>query len=231
MWITTQFLTNTAPGTVVDLDVPHRSLVAQRRRCTSNASVDGELMLSSLCAHTSRPEGKRATFLTMPSVPPPKDCGPLAEPFDAVPNRPRSFFDSLDRRVAAGKFAFGEDQRPQPSRLRCGAAFAGSRCGLPQAWPSLETSCRSASVSPWASHSAAQASTTPSELSRPISRLNGRCSKSSQSLSNIRSGTARSGCGPKQANSSLLPNKRASSERAITPPFPAGTAGRRAGSA
>ena len=105
------------------------------------------------------------------------------------------------------------------SRLRCGAAFADSRCELPQALPSLETLCRSASVSHWASHSVAQASTTPSELSRPILRLNGHCSKSSQSLSNIRSGTARSGCGPKQANSSLLPNKRASSERAITPPF------------
>ncbi len=117
MWITTQFLTNTAPGTVVDLDVATPVAGRATSQVQVNASVDGELMLSSLCAHTSRPEGKRAAFFTMPSVPPPKDCGPLAEPFDAVPNRPRSFFDSLDRRVAAGKFAFGEDQRPQPVPL------------------------------------------------------------------------------------------------------------------
>ncbi len=117
MWITTQFLTNTAPGTVVDVDVATPVAGRATSQVHVNASVDGELMLSSLCAHTSRPEGKRETFLTMPSVPPPEDCGPLAEPFDAVPNRPNSFFDLLDRRVAVGTFAFGEDQRPQPCPL------------------------------------------------------------------------------------------------------------------
>lgn len=117
MWITTQFLTNTAPGTVVDVDVATPVAGRATSQVHVNASVAGELMLSSLCAHTSRPEGKRETFLTMPSVPPPDDCGPMLEPFDAVPNRPSSFFDSLDRRVAAGTFAFGEDQRPQPGPL------------------------------------------------------------------------------------------------------------------
>lgn len=117
MWITTQFLTNTAPGTVVDVDVATPVAGRATSQVHVNASVDGELMLSSLCAHTSRPEGKRETFLTMPSVPPPEDCGPLAEPFDAVPNRPNSFFDLLDRRVAIGTFGFGEDQRPQPCPL------------------------------------------------------------------------------------------------------------------
>ena len=117
MWITTQFLTNTAPGTVVDVDVATPVAGRATSQVHVNASVDGELMLSSLCAHTSRPEGKREMFLTMPSVPPPEDCGPLAEPFDAVPNRPSSFFDLLDRRVAVGTFGFGEDQQPQPCPL------------------------------------------------------------------------------------------------------------------
>jgi len=117
MWITTQFLTNTAPGTVVNVDVATRVAGRATSQVHVNASVGGELMLSSLCAHTSRPEGKRETFLTMPSVPPPEDCGPLAEPFGAVPNRANSFFDLLDRRVAIGTFGFGEDQRPQSCPL------------------------------------------------------------------------------------------------------------------
>ena len=49
----------------------------------------------------------------MPDVPPPADCPEMIEPFAAIADRPRSFFDSLERRVAFGAFDFTEDQQPE----------------------------------------------------------------------------------------------------------------------
>ena len=62
---------------------------------------------------TSRPDGDRQSFVTMPDVPPPADCPEMIEPFAAIADRPRSFFDSLERRVAFGAFDFTEDQQPE----------------------------------------------------------------------------------------------------------------------
>ncbi len=125
MWITTQFLTNTSPGSVVDLDVATPVAGRATSQVHVDASVDGELMLSSLCAHTSRPDADRQSFMTMPVVPPPEDCPELVEPFAAITDRPRSFFDSLVRRVAMGTFDFTDEQQPEPGPIAMWSRVAG----------------------------------------------------------------------------------------------------------
>lgn len=125
MWITTQFLTNTTPGTVVDFDVETPVAGRATSQVQVNASVDGGLMLSSLCAHTSRPDIDRQSFVTMPAVAPPGECPEMVEPFASVTDRPRSFFDSLERRVAAGTFAFTADQQPQAGPIAMWSRVTG----------------------------------------------------------------------------------------------------------
>lgn len=125
MWITTQFLTNTHPGTVVDLDVATPVAGRATSQVHVNATVDGTLMLASVGAHTSRPVGEQVGFVTMPSVPPPEDCPVMLEPFARITDRPPSFFDSLERRVAAGKFSFGDEREPQRGPLAMWTRVAG----------------------------------------------------------------------------------------------------------
>lgn len=110
-WITTQFIGSPPPDSTVDLQV---AVVAGGRATTQSqvsATVDGELMFTSLCAHTVRPSGDGAQFIEMPTVPRPDDCPPMTPPFDI--DLSRSFFGTLDRRIAAGRIGPAAIDSPQ----------------------------------------------------------------------------------------------------------------------
>jgi acyl-CoA thioesterase len=119
-WITTQFIGRPLPDELIDLDV----LVAAAGRATTQAQVVGTVaepggerrpVFTSLCAHTDRPTGDAVGFGRMPDVSPPDDCPSMSEPFaQAVAG---SFFDHLERRVAAGKFAVEAIDDPQTGPL------------------------------------------------------------------------------------------------------------------
>ena len=130
MWITTQFLTNAHPGQQVDIavDVPVEGRATTQAQVT--ASVDGTLMLSSLCAHTDRPDDGRQVFLSMPDVPSPDRCAPMFEPFALPEDRPPSFFDHLERRVAAGSFDFAR-REPHTGTLALWTRLVGRPLGSP----------------------------------------------------------------------------------------------------
>ena len=109
-WITTQFIGSPPPNSVVDLQV---TIPANGRVTTQSqvvGTVDGEPMFASLCAHTVRPSGDGARFVTMPTAPPPEECPEMSEPFAL--DLSGSFFDTLDRRLAIG--AVGPDAIGNP---------------------------------------------------------------------------------------------------------------------
>jgi acyl-CoA thioesterase len=114
-WITTQFLGSPTPGLVADIEVD----LAVTGRATSQTqvtvSVDGMVMLTSLCAHNVRPAGDERSFSEMPAVPSPDDSMPFADFFDVV-EKP-SFFDHFERRTAAGNFASEAVGEPQTGLL------------------------------------------------------------------------------------------------------------------
>jgi acyl-CoA thioesterase len=103
------------PDDVVDIEV---MILAEGRATTQAqvvASVDGRPMFTSLCAHTQRPSGDGAHFLRMPDVPAPEDCPSMSEPFTAV--LAGTFFDHLERRLAAGRIAVDAVDNPQDGPL------------------------------------------------------------------------------------------------------------------
>jgi acyl-CoA thioesterase II len=110
VWITTQFLGTPVPGDEVDLRV---SLPATGRVTTQSqvvATVGERPMFTSLAAHTERAAGDEVAFLTMPEVPEPAACPPMPVPFEV---EGLTFFDSMERRVAAGMPARDAVDRPQ----------------------------------------------------------------------------------------------------------------------
>jgi acyl-CoA thioesterase II len=114
-WITTQFIGTPVPDDIVDL---HVELPAHGKATTQAqvfGTVDGRPVFTSLCAHTERPTGDGAGFLQMPDVPPPDQCASMSEPFAAVVAG--SFFDHLERRLAAGKLAVEAIDNPQTGLL------------------------------------------------------------------------------------------------------------------
>ena len=126
-WITTQFIGSPVPDDVIDLEV---SLPAHGRATTQaqvTASVDGRPMFTSLCAHTERPSGDGAHFLRMPEVPPPDDCPSMSEPFAAV--LAGTFFDHLERRLAAGKIAVDAIDSAQTGPLAMWCRIPDHRIG------------------------------------------------------------------------------------------------------
>jgi acyl-CoA thioesterase len=128
-WITTQFIGSPVPDDVVDVEV---SLPAHGRATTQAqvvAGVDGRPMFTSLCAHTQRPSGDGASFLRMPEVPPPDDCPSMSEPFAAV--LAGTFFDHLERRLAAGKVALEAVGDPQAGPLAMWCRIPGHEIGSP----------------------------------------------------------------------------------------------------
>ncbi len=114
-WVTTQYVGSPKPGDVVRFDV---SVSASGRSTTQTqvrGSVGGEVVLMSLCAHNTREAGDERAFGPMPSVPPPGDCPPFAEIF--ATGASDSFFDNIDRTVAAGTFAHDAIGEPQTGGL------------------------------------------------------------------------------------------------------------------
>ncbi len=119
-WITTQFIGTPVPGDVIDLrvDLPaHGKATTQSQVFGSVTNADGETrpVFTSLAAHTERPSGDGASFLRMPDVPPPDECPSMSEPFAAVVAG--SFFDHLERRLAAGTLAVDAIDNPQTGPL------------------------------------------------------------------------------------------------------------------
>jgi acyl-CoA thioesterase II len=128
-WITTQFIGSPPPGSSVDLQV---AVVADGRATTQSqvaATVDGELMFTSLCAHTVRPGGDGAQFIEMPDVPAPDDCEEMAPPFDI--DLSNSFFATLDRRVAAGRIGQEAIDSPQLGVMAIWCRVRGHAMGSP----------------------------------------------------------------------------------------------------
>jgi len=114
-WITTQFIGSPAPGSTVDL----RVVVPAEGRATTQsqviATLDGEPAFTSLCAHTIRPSGDGAQFVTMPDVPTPENCPEMGAPFQIELSG--SFFRTMDRRLAAGTFGQEAVDKPQDGGL------------------------------------------------------------------------------------------------------------------
>lgn len=128
-WITTQFIGSPPPESVVDLDVV---VVAGGRATTQSqviATVDGSPMFTSLCAHTVRPSGDVAQFIEMPTVPAPDDCEEMAPPFDV--DLSRSFFGTLDRRIAAGRIGQAAIDSPQHGLMAIWCRVRDHQTGTP----------------------------------------------------------------------------------------------------
>jgi acyl-CoA thioesterase II len=131
-WITTQFIGAPVPDEVVDLhvDLPaHGKATTQSQVFGSIAGPDGESrpVFTSLAAHTERPGGDAAGFLHMPDVPPPDDCPSMSEPFAAA--LAGSFFDHLERRIAAGRLAVEAIDNPQTGTLALWCRIPGHEIG------------------------------------------------------------------------------------------------------
>jgi acyl-CoA thioesterase len=119
-WITTQFIGRPLPDEVIDLDVT----ISAAGKATTQALVTGTVaepdgtqraVFTSLCAHTDRPSEGAVGFGSMPDVPSPQDCASMSEPFAQVVAG--SFFDHLERRLAAGAFAADAINNPQTGPL------------------------------------------------------------------------------------------------------------------
>jgi acyl-CoA thioesterase len=128
-WITTQFIGSPVPGDVVDLAVT----MPAHGRATTQAqvvgTVDGTPVFTSLCAHTERPSGDATAFLQMPTMPSPEECRSMAEPFAA--ELAGTFFDHLERRLAAGRIAIDAIDHPQDGPLAMWCRIPGHAIGSP----------------------------------------------------------------------------------------------------
>jgi acyl-CoA thioesterase-2 len=131
-WITTQFIGTPVPGETVDL----RVTLPAHGRATTQAQTIGTVtdhegatrtVFTSLSAHTERPSGDAAGFLTMPDVADPRDCPPMPELFAATVAG--SFFDHLERRVAAGRLAVDAVGDPESGPMAMWCRLLGGRIG------------------------------------------------------------------------------------------------------
>ena len=109
-WITTQFIGTPVPDDVVDLEVTMPAHGRATTQAQVSATVDGRPMFTSLCAHTERPSGDGARSSTCPRSRRREDCPSMSEPFAAV--LAGTFFDHLERRLAAGKDRHRGDRQP-----------------------------------------------------------------------------------------------------------------------
>lgn len=128
-WITTQFIGSPVPGSVVDLQVTTPAHGKATTQSQVVATVDGELMFTSLCAHTIRPTGDGAQFVTMPSVPPPHDCPSMSGMF-AV-DLSESFFRTMERRLAVGTIGADAVDEPYVGELVLWCRIADEETGSP----------------------------------------------------------------------------------------------------
>jgi len=126
-WITTQFVGAPAPGDVVELRVDLPAHGKSTTQAHIVATVDGRPVFTSLSAHTDRVGGDGVGFLQMPDVPAPDDCPSMAMPFAAAVAG--TFFDHLDRRIAAGKLAVDAIGDPQTGTLAVWSRIPGHQIG------------------------------------------------------------------------------------------------------
>ncbi len=128
-WITTQFIGSPAPGACVEL---HVTMPAHGKATTQSqvvATIDGEPVFTSLCAHTIRPGGDGVQFVAMPDVPAPDDCPPMSGPFEM--DLSQSFFRTMDRRLAAGAFGMEAVDKPQDGGLSMWCRIVDHEIGSP----------------------------------------------------------------------------------------------------
>ncbi|MEM8619617.1 MAG: thioesterase family protein [Actinomycetota bacterium] len=118
-WVTTQFIGSPQPGDDIDIVVETGAAGRATSQIEVVASIEGRPMFTSLCALTSKASGNSRQFTEMPRVSPPEDCPDMSEPF-AV-DTAGTFFDHLERRVAAGAWALDAVDAPErgPMRLWC----------------------------------------------------------------------------------------------------------------
>jgi acyl-CoA thioesterase II len=128
-WITTQFIGTPLPDEVIDLDVVTPAAGRATTQAQVAGTVDGRAVFTSLCAHTDRPGGDAVGFASMPDVPAPDECPSMSEPFAAAVAG--SFFDHLERRIAAGRFAAEAIDDPQSGPLALWCRIPGHAIGSP----------------------------------------------------------------------------------------------------
>ena len=128
-WVTTQFIGSPQPGDDVAIVVETGAAGRATSQIEVVGSIDGRPMFTSLCALTSKAYGGARSFLEMPDVPPPSECPDMMEPFAA--NTEGTFFDHLERRIAAGAFALDAVDRPQEGPLRMWCRIPDGRVGSP----------------------------------------------------------------------------------------------------
>lgn len=128
-WITTQFIGSPPPESIIDLNV----VVSANGRATTQAhviaSVQGEPVFASLCAHTVRPSGDGRQFVDMPEVPAPDDCPDMGGPFEMDVSG--SFFETMDRRSAAGTFGLEAVGKPQHGGMSMWCRVRDGQIGTP----------------------------------------------------------------------------------------------------
>jgi acyl-CoA thioesterase len=86
-------------------------------------------VITSLCAHTERPGGDAQAFLRMPEVPPPDECPSMEGPFAS--EVAGSFFDHLERRLAAGRFSVDAVDRPEGGVIALWSRIPDGSIGSP----------------------------------------------------------------------------------------------------
>ena len=126
-WVTTQFLGSPAPGDVVELEVDVSVEGRMTTQTQVHGRVDGRLVFTSLCAHNVRPPGDERGFSSMPDVPAPEDCADFGELFDT--GEGSSFFDVMERRVAAGTLGHEAEGLAQDGPLALWCRIATSPTG------------------------------------------------------------------------------------------------------
>ncbi|MEM9516688.1 MAG: thioesterase family protein [Actinomycetota bacterium] len=128
-WVTTQFIGSPQPGDDIDIVVETGAAGRATSQIEVVGSIDGRPMFTSLCALTSKSSGDARAFVAMPDVPPPHECPDMSEPF-AV-DAGGTFFDHLERRIAAGAWALDAVDHPQPGPLRLWCRIPDQRIGSP----------------------------------------------------------------------------------------------------
>jgi len=118
-----------APGSVVDLEV---TVPANGRVTTQSqvvATVEGDVVFTSLCAHTIRDGGDGRQFVTMPVVPPPGDCPVMSSPFEI--DLSETFFRTMERRRGSGVFGVEAVDHPQHDGMSMWCRIVDEQIGSP----------------------------------------------------------------------------------------------------
>ncbi len=128
-WVTTQFIGSPQPGDEIDIVVETGAAGRSTSQVEVVGSIAGRPMFTSLCALTARAVGNARAFIPPPDVPSAADCPEMNEPFTF--STAGTFFDHLERRVAAGKFGVDAIDQPQDGPLALWCRIPGFGIGSP----------------------------------------------------------------------------------------------------